>query len=96
MGGRAFRWLAGKPVQATDTAVGEVYRAGGLVPLMKSAGDVRIFDNRVIDGAVDGLASAVKRSAGQLRRMQRGPLQENLTIVVAVAVILLLVFLLFL
>jgi multicomponent Na+:H+ antiporter subunit D len=96
MGGRAFRWLARRPVQATDTAVGEIYRAGGLVPLMKSAGDVRVFDNRVIDGAVDGLACAVSRSAGQLRRIQRGPLQENLTIVFAVAVVLLLAYLLLL
>ena len=96
IGGRAFLWLARRPVQAADTGVGEIYRAGGLVPLMKSAGDVRIFDNRVIDGAVDGLASAVQRSAGQLRRTQRGPLQENLTIVFAVAVVLLLAYLLLL
>ena len=38
MGGRAFLWLARKPVQSADTGVGEVYRVGGLVPLMKSAG----------------------------------------------------------
>ena len=37
MGGRAFLWLARKPIQAVDTGVGEVYRVGGLVPLMKSA-----------------------------------------------------------
>jgi hypothetical protein len=70
--------------------------AEGIEPLMKSAGDVRIFDNRVIDGAVDGLASSVRRAAGRLRQVQRGPLQENLTIVFAVAVLLLLAFLLFL
>jgi len=76
--------------------VGRVYMAEGIEPLMKSAGDVRIFDNRVIDGAVDGLASSVGRAAGRLRQVQRGPLQENLTIVFAVAVLLLLAFLLFL
>jgi multicomponent Na+:H+ antiporter subunit D len=96
MGGRAFRWLARRPVQAADAAVGQVYRMDGIEPLMKSAGDVRIFDNRVIDGAVDGLGSSVRRAAGRLRQMQRGPLQENLTIVFAVAVLLLLAFLLFL
>jgi len=94
MGGRAFRWLARRPVQAADTAVGGIYRTGGLQPLMKSAGDVRVFDNRVIDGAVDGLGSAVKSAGGRLRLMQRGPLQENLTIVFAIAAILLLAFLL--
>ena len=34
MGGRAFLWLARKPVQAADTFVGELYRVAGLVPLM--------------------------------------------------------------
>jgi len=95
LGGRAFFWLARKPVQSADTGVGEVYRVGGLVPLMKSAGLVGVFDNRVIDGAVDGLASAVRGLGGRLRFAQRGALQENLTLVFAVAAILILVFLFF-
>jgi multicomponent Na+:H+ antiporter subunit D len=94
MGGRAFLWFARKPVQATDTGVGEVYRVGGLVPLMKSAGLVGVFDNRVIDGAVDGLASAVRSLGGRLRFTQRGALQENLTLVFAIGAVLLLGFLL--
>ncbi|MFA5058373.1 MAG: Na(+)/H(+) antiporter subunit D [Opitutaceae bacterium] len=94
MGGRAFLWLARKPVQSVDTGVGEVYRAGGLTPLMKSAGLVNLFDNRIVDGAVDGLASAVRGLGGRLRFAQRGALQENLTLVFAVAAILLLGFLL--
>ncbi len=36
-GGRAFAWLARKPIQWADTCVGEIYRLGGLIPLMKSA-----------------------------------------------------------
>jgi len=95
MGGRAFLWLARWPVQSADTGVGEVYRVGGLVPLMKSAGLVGLFDNRVIDGAVDGLASAVRGIGGRLRFAQRGALQENLTLVFAVAAILILAFLFF-
>ena len=95
LGGRAFFWLARKPVQSADTGVGEVYRVGGLVPLMKSAGLVDVFDNRVIDGAVDGLAAAVRGLGGRLRFAQRGALQENLTLVFAVAAILILVFLFF-
>jgi multicomponent Na+:H+ antiporter subunit D len=92
MGGRAFLWLARKPIQAVDTGVGEVYRVGGLVPLMKSASFAGLFDNRVIDGAVDGLASTVRGLGGRLRFAQRGALQENLTIVFAAAAILLLGF----
>ena len=75
--------------------MGEVYRVGGLVPLMKSAGLVGVFDNRVIDGAVDGLAAAVRGLGGRLRFAQRGALQENLTLVFAVAAILILAFLFF-
>ena len=92
IGGRAFLWLARKPIQAVDTGVGEIYRVGGLLPLMKSASLAGLFDNRVIDGAVDGLASTVRGLGGRLRFAQRGPLQENLTIVFAAAAILLLGF----
>jgi multicomponent Na+:H+ antiporter subunit D len=96
LGGRAFLWLARRPVQSADTGVGEVYRVGGLVPLMKSAGRVDIFDNGVIDGAVDGFASAVRSLGRRLRLAQRGALQENLTLVFAIGAILLLGFLMFL
>ncbi len=89
MGGRAFLWFARKPVQAIDAGVGELYRVGGLVPLMKSARLVGLFDNRVIDGVVDGFAAGVRRVGGRLRIAQRGALQENLTFVVAVAAVLL-------
>jgi multicomponent Na+:H+ antiporter subunit D len=94
VGGRAFLWLARKPVQALDTGVGEIYRVGGLAPLMKSAGAVGRFDNRVIDGAVDGLAATVRRAGGRLRLAQRGALQENLTLVFAVVAVALVAFLL--
>ncbi len=95
MGGRAFLWLARRPVQAADSGVGEFYRLGGLIPLMKSAGSVGRFDNRVVDGAVDGLASSVRGLAARLRFTQRGALQENLTFAFAVAAVLLLGFLVF-
>ena len=57
---------------------------------MRSAGLVGLFDNRVIDGAVDGLASAVRGIGARLRFAQRGALQENLTFAFAVAAVLLL------
>ena len=95
MGGRAFLRFAKKPVQAVDTAVGAIYRVCGLRPLMQSARDVGIFDNRVIDGAVDGIASAVQGVGSRLRRAQRGALQENLTLAFVAAAILLLAFLFF-
>jgi multicomponent Na+:H+ antiporter subunit D len=95
IGGRAFLWLARKPVQLIDTAVGEIYRVGGLVPLMKSASFVGLFDNHVIDGAVDGIASTVRGIGQRLRSAQRGAMQENLTVVFAIAAGLILAFLFF-
>jgi len=95
MGGRAVLWLARKPIQSIDTGVGEVYRIGGLVPLMKSALLVNRFDNGIIDGAVDGLASTVRGVGARLRFAQRGALQENLTFVFAIAAALLLGFIIF-
>jgi multicomponent Na+:H+ antiporter subunit D len=96
MGGRGFRWVARKPVQWLDNAVGEIYRVAGLNPLMKCARDVGTFDNRVIDGFVDGLAATVAGMSRRLRVVQRGSLQETLAITFAVAGALILIFLLFL
>ncbi|ACB74042.1 Na(+)/H(+) antiporter subunit D [Opitutus terrae] len=96
MGGRAFLWIARKPVQLVDNAVGEIYRAGGIVPLMRSANLVNRFDNVVIDGVVDGIASAIGGIGARLRRAQRGALQENLALTfgaAAVVVIALVIFL---
>jgi len=91
-GGRAFLWLARKPVQFVDNAVGEVYRVGGLIPLMVSARMSAVFDNRVIDGAVDGLATTIRSVGNRLRGAQRGLLQENLTVAFGFAAVLVLIF----
>ncbi|HEV2394867.1 MAG TPA: Na(+)/H(+) antiporter subunit D [Verrucomicrobiae bacterium] len=88
MGGRAFFWLARKPVQGADTFVGELYRLAGLIPLMFSARLAGLFDNRVIDGLVDGLAAGIGGVGRRLRSAQRGQMQENLTFAFAVAAML--------
>lgn len=93
MGGRAFRWLARKPVQALDHAFGEVYRAGGLSPLMLWSRLVGLFDNLVIDGLVDGFASTVRLVGGRLRLAQRGAVQESLTLALVAAVLIVVAFL---
>jgi multicomponent Na+:H+ antiporter subunit D len=93
VGGRAFLWLARKPIQFIDTCVGEVYRVGGLVPLMAASRFSAVFDNRIIDGAVDGFAAGIRHVGTRLRAAQRGSLQENLTAVFAVGAVLVLVLL---
>src|SRR5215831_100266 len=77
MGGRAFLWVARKPIQMADTLVGELYRLAGLLPLMVTARVAGLFDNRVIDGFVDGLAQTVRGFGQRLRFAQRGQMQES-------------------
>ncbi len=93
-GGRAFLWIARRPIQWIDTGVGELYRLAGLRPLMKSARAATEFDNRIIDGIVDGFAAAFRDVGSRLRQVQRGHLQENLTLLFATATLLVLTLLL--
>ncbi len=95
MGGRAFLWVARKPVQALDTFVGELYRLAGLIPLMITARVAGAFDNTVIDGFVDGVAESVRGIGQRLRLAQRGQMQENLAFAFAVAAALIVAFVLF-
>jgi multicomponent Na+:H+ antiporter subunit D len=95
MGGRAFLWLARRPVQAVDTVVGELYRQAGLVPLMITARVAALFDNEVVDGAVDGIAESVRGIGRRLRLAQRGQMQENLTFAFAVAAVLIVAFIIY-
>jgi multicomponent Na+:H+ antiporter subunit D len=95
MGGRAFLWVARRPVQALDMFVGEVYRLIGLIPLMLTAHLAGLFDNTIIDGFVDGLAENVRGIGRRLRIVQRGQMQENLTFAFAVAAVMIVAFILF-
>jgi multicomponent Na+:H+ antiporter subunit D len=94
-GGRVFLWFARKPVQAADTFVGELYRLAGLRPLMLTARWAGLFDNRAIDGVVDGLAASVRGIGRRLRFAQRGRMQENLAFAFAVTAMLIVAFIFF-
>jgi multicomponent Na+:H+ antiporter subunit D len=75
-----------------DNWVGEIWRLGGLLPLMGVAFLVGLFDNKVIDGIVDGFGASFRAVGRRLRTAQRGALQENLTLAFAAGVVLLVVF----
>jgi multicomponent Na+:H+ antiporter subunit D len=92
-GGQLFLAFARKPVQTIDTAVGEIYRVCGLIPLMWVSRVVDLFDRKAIDGVVDGSAMSVRGLGGRLRSLQRGAVQESLALAFAVAAVLLIVFL---
>jgi multicomponent Na+:H+ antiporter subunit D len=94
-GWRIFLWFARKPVQLVDTWIGELYRVAGLVPLMLSARVAGLFDNEIIDGAVDGLAETIRGVGRRLRFAQRGQMQQNLAFAFAVAAALIIAFLLY-
>ena len=95
MGGRAFLWLARWPIQTLDTFVGELYRLAGLAPLMVSARVAALFDSRVIDGLVDGLAESIRGIGARLRLVQRGQMQQNLAFAFGVAAVLIVAFILY-
>jgi multicomponent Na+:H+ antiporter subunit D len=78
MAARAFMWVARKPIQTADHLVGEIYRVGGLVPLMATARFSAWFDWHAIDGVVDGFARNVRRMGGQIRRLQSDQLQFSI------------------
>jgi multicomponent Na+:H+ antiporter subunit D len=92
-GGKGFLWLAKKPIQAVDTFVGEIYNAGGLIPLMRTSRLVGVFDSAVIDGIVDGFATGFRNFGNRLRGAQRGALQQNLTAAFGLGALLLLAYL---
>jgi multicomponent Na+:H+ antiporter subunit D len=92
-GGPAFLWLAKKPIQAIDTFVGEIYNAGGLIPLMRTSRLVGVFDSAVIDGIVDGFAISFRNFGARLRGAQRGAIQQNLTAAFGLGALLLLAYL---
>jgi multicomponent Na+:H+ antiporter subunit D len=94
-GWRVFLWFARKPVQLVDTWIGELYRVAGLVPLMLTARVSAMFDNEVIDGAVDGLAGTIRGIGQRLRFAQRGQMQQSLAFAFAVAAALIIAFLLY-
>jgi multicomponent Na+:H+ antiporter subunit D len=75
-----------------DNIVSELYRIAGLVPLMITARIAALFDNKVVDGLVDGLATSIRGVGQRLRFAQRGHMQENLAFSFAVAAVLILAF----
>jgi multicomponent Na+:H+ antiporter subunit D len=83
-GGRAFLRLAEGPVRALDAWWGELYRRAGLAGLVRAAREARWFDQSLIDGAVDGLAAAVRAGGERLRSLQRAHVQESLWVALAV------------
>jgi len=91
-GGRAFLWMAKKPLQFIDTCVGEIYRVIGLVPLMTVAGFWSWFDWHAIDGVVDGVARSVRCIGSSVRHAQSGQLQYNIFWAVTIAASLLLTY----
>jgi multicomponent Na+:H+ antiporter subunit D len=93
MGGRAFLWFARKRVQFVDNLVGEIYRIGGLIPLKLTAFYVGLFDNRIVDGIVDGVATGFLGVGSRLRVAQRAVVQENLMMALSTMAIIVVAFL---
>lgn len=81
--GDAVDALARRPLQTVDKVYSGLHESLGIKPLMQTALSSGRFDNRVIDAAVDGIARLIQRCAVRLRIVQRGSLQQNLTLTFA-------------
>jgi multicomponent Na+:H+ antiporter subunit D len=88
-GWNLFVRVAQQHVQRFDNWLGGLYRVAGLVPVMTAAVFASLFDNRVVDGLVDGFATSVRSIGARFRTIQRGAVQESLTFAFAVVLLLL-------
>lgn len=79
----ATRLLAG-PLQSIDRWWAGLHERGVIALGMKSATQVDVFDQKVIDAAVDGFAGAFRRAGAGVRPLQRGRLQQSLIVAMAV------------
>lgn len=93
-GARWFLAMARGPIRFLDDALGGAWRALGLGPVMGTARSVGRFDGKIIDGAVDGVAGLVRDAGSGLRRMQRGAVQETLSLSFGAVVLVVLICLL--
>jgi hypothetical protein len=57
---------------------------------MLSSRQLAKFDNAVVDGAVDGVGAAVAGLGRRLRLIQRGQIQESLTLALGIAAVVIL------
>ena len=93
-GGRALLWLATSPLAAADARLSEAYRTLLLQPSEKLSTWLLPFERRVIDGAVNGVASITKACASRLRPVQSGQLQHYALAMVAGLFVILSIYLL--
>jgi len=74
-GAWVFMKIDEKVISVVDSLWGEAYRAVGLSLLFKNARLSYGFDKKVIDGVVDGSATAVKMVGFVVRKLQTGRVQ---------------------
>ncbi len=74
-GAWVFMKIDEKVISVLDSLWGEAYRAVGLSLLFKNARLSYGFDRKVIDGVVDGSATAVKMVSFVVRKLQTGRVQ---------------------
>lgn len=87
-GGAVFLKLAQRYLERFDAWLGELYKAAGLIPMMTLARIASLFDSRIIDGFIDGVAASVRWFGDRLRFAQRGAVQESLTLAFGILLLL--------
>ena len=86
--GRGFIKLVSVPTSVVDNFWSEVYARVGLQGLLSIGRGTNVFDNKVIDGVLDGSARAVREDGGAtVARAETGRLQDYLAAAVALGLL---------
>ena len=93
-GARGLLWLAAHPIARADAALGEAYLSLILRPLERLVQWLWVFERRIVDGAVNGVASLTYACALRMRLIQSGQIQHYLLVMVAGLFVLLTIYLL--
>lgn len=71
-GAKAFMWLANKPVLLWEQAIITLGDGFGLSSLHGLSRGSQVVDTKVVDAAVNGVASTARKTGNVLRRLQTG------------------------
>lgn len=86
LGGKIGLGFAKFPLAAIDGWWTEFYRRVGLVGMLLGARISRLFDEKVVDGVVDGTAYSVLDTGGRLTRFQTGRLSDYIGLALVIGI----------
>lgn len=86
LGGKLGLGIAKWPLEKLDNWWTEFYNRAGLVGMLLTAKLSRLFDEKAIDGVVDGTAYSVLGTGGRLTKLQTGRLSDYIGLALVIGV----------